>query len=81
MPRKNPYPVGARVRVAASGGLASEKTGRIMKPEVDGRGIPKVPGAYSPYRHSGRMAERVVKLDDGQLFVVFCVSLTVIPEV
>lgn len=65
------FPVGSRVRILLGAGLDSEKTGTVIPPELDHRGIPKVHGAYQPFRTGGPLAERMIRLDNGQKITMF----------
>jgi hypothetical protein len=56
-------------------GLDSNKKGVVIQPQLDHRGIPKVHGAYHPFRHSGPLAERMIRCDSGELTVMFTVLL------
>jgi hypothetical protein len=65
---RNRYPVGMRVRIHEGAGLDSGKTGIVVTPVLDHRGIPKVPGAYKPFDPS---IERYIRLDDGTVTTMF----------
>jgi hypothetical protein len=69
------FVVGTRVRTTGSAGINSGKLGIVVRPELDGRGIPKVEGAYRPFVFTGPQAERVVLFDDGTKAVVSVVCL------
>jgi hypothetical protein len=71
------FPIGARVRVVDGSGLDSNKVGTIIAPQLDSRGIPKVIGAYHPFRHTGPMAERMIRTDAGEVILMFTACLTV----
>lgn len=72
---KHTHKIGTRVRIREGAGLDSGKTGTIIKPELDHRGVPKVEGAYNPFRQVGRMAERMLLLDGGKKTTMFCALL------
>ena len=70
------FPLGARVRVSEGSGIDSGKSGVIIRPELNERGIPQVQGAYKAFRATGSMAERMIRLDNGVAITMFCSRLT-----
>lgn len=68
---------GTRVRVSACSGCDSGKVGVIVPwsaVQTDGRGVPtNIAGAYRPV---DRKAERPVKLDSGELILMYRNRLT-----
>lgn len=62
---------GMQVVVAQCSGLDSGCKGEVVKRskvKTDGRGIPKLPGYYSPVDWN---QESPVRLDDGRLIIMF----------
>lgn len=63
--------IGQHVQISQGSGLDSGKTGVVVNRQViptDGRGIPKIPGAYYPMK-----AEEVAIQEDntGELIIMF----------
>lgn len=67
------HPVGMRVRVSHGSGVHSNKTGTVAnwkEVKLDTRGIPALGGEYHALDGHRRNAERLVKLDNGEMITM-----------
>jgi len=66
---------GTKVKVSAGSGVDSGKTGTVVgwnEVKTDGRGVPtNVPGEYRPLDAKRRKNEVPVRLDSGNLIIMF----------